>query len=133
MGKEYGLGPTSELPSGKVVGAGPYAVGNRDGEYFAVTRRCRHFGADLANGSIDADGCLVCPWHQSKYDVVASLDECGAVERVVDRTRSSWSRALAPAATCTAGLTAVKKATAPLTWASVPSGVGCRVAAGPVV
>ena len=20
-------------------------------------------------GSIDADGCLVCPWHQSKYDV----------------------------------------------------------------
>jgi len=69
MGKEYGLGPTSELPSGKVVGAGPYAVGNRDGEHFAVTRRCRHLGADLANGSIDVDGCLVCPWHQSKYDV----------------------------------------------------------------
>ena len=69
MGKEYGLGPTSGLPSGKVVGAGPFAVGNRDGDYFAVTRRCRHLGADLANGSIDADGCLVCPWHQSKYDV----------------------------------------------------------------
>jgi nitrite reductase/ring-hydroxylating ferredoxin subunit len=69
MGKEFRLGATSELPSGKVVGAGPYAVGNREGEYFAVTRRCRHLGADLANGSIDADGCLVCPWHQSKYDV----------------------------------------------------------------
>ncbi len=26
-------------------------------------------GADLAEGSIDEDGCLVCPWHQSKYDV----------------------------------------------------------------
>jgi nitrite reductase/ring-hydroxylating ferredoxin subunit len=65
VAKEYGVGPTSELPSGKVVGAGPYVVGNRDGEYFAVTRRCRHLGADLANGSIDADGCLVCPWHQS--------------------------------------------------------------------
>jgi nitrite reductase/ring-hydroxylating ferredoxin subunit len=69
MGKEYALGPASELPSGKVVGAGPYAVGNSDGGYFAVTRRCRHLGADLAKGSIDAEGCLVCPWHQSKYDV----------------------------------------------------------------
>jgi nitrite reductase/ring-hydroxylating ferredoxin subunit len=24
--------------------------------------------ADLANGKIDEDGCLVCPWHQSRYD-----------------------------------------------------------------
>jgi nitrite reductase/ring-hydroxylating ferredoxin subunit len=69
MGKEYTLGPTSGLPSGKVVGVGPYAVGNYDDQYFAVSRRCRHLGADLANGSIDAEGCLVCPWHQSKYDV----------------------------------------------------------------
>ena len=69
MGKEYALGPTSELHSGTVVGAGPYAVGNSDGQHFAVSRRCRHLGADLANGSIDAEGCLVCPWHQSKYDV----------------------------------------------------------------
>ncbi len=69
MGKEYALGPTSELLSGAVVGAGPYAVGNSDGQYFAVSRRCRHLGADLANGSIDAEGCLVCPWHQSTYDV----------------------------------------------------------------
>jgi nitrite reductase/ring-hydroxylating ferredoxin subunit len=69
MGEEYGVGPVSQLPSGNVVGAGPYAVGNHAGEYFAVTRRCRHLGADLAGGSIDADGCLVCPWHRSKYDV----------------------------------------------------------------
>ncbi|MEO8095806.1 MAG: Rieske (2Fe-2S) protein [Pseudolysinimonas sp.] len=69
MGKEYALGSTSDLPSGKVVGAGPYAVGNSDGQYFAVSRRCRHLGADLANGRIDAEGCLVCPWHQAKYDV----------------------------------------------------------------
>jgi nitrite reductase/ring-hydroxylating ferredoxin subunit len=36
---------------------------------FAVTRHCRHLYADLANGSIDEQGCLVCPWHGSKYDV----------------------------------------------------------------
>jgi nitrite reductase/ring-hydroxylating ferredoxin subunit len=52
-----------------VTGAGKWAVGNAGGEYFAVTRRCRHFYADLAGGSIGRDGCLVCPWHGSRYDV----------------------------------------------------------------
>jgi nitrite reductase/ring-hydroxylating ferredoxin subunit len=63
------VAPVSELTPGTVVGAGRYAVGNANGELFAVTRRCRHLYADLANGSIDKDGCLVCPWHASKYDV----------------------------------------------------------------
>lgn len=62
------VAPAEELPPGKVTGSGHYAVGN-NGDYFAVSRRCRHLGADLAEGSIDEDGCLVCPWHQSKYDV----------------------------------------------------------------
>ena len=34
-----------------------------------MSRRCRHLGADLGDGSIDSDGCLECPWHASKYDV----------------------------------------------------------------
>jgi nitrite reductase/ring-hydroxylating ferredoxin subunit len=63
------LGSTADIPAGEVVGVGRYAVGNVDGQYFAVTRRCRHFGADLAEGHIDEFGCLVCPWHQSAYDV----------------------------------------------------------------
>jgi nitrite reductase/ring-hydroxylating ferredoxin subunit len=63
------VGPASELTPGTVKGAGRYAVGNADGKMFAVTRRCRHLYADLANGSIDEEGCLVCPWHGSKYDV----------------------------------------------------------------
>jgi len=58
----------SEVPQGTVVGSGRYAVGN-NGSYFAVGRRCRHLGADLAGGTIDEAGCLVCPWHQSAYDV----------------------------------------------------------------
>ncbi|MGY1709408.1 Rieske (2Fe-2S) protein [Geodermatophilus sp. SYSU D00758] len=61
--------PAAELPPGAVRRAGEWAVGNRDGEYFAVSRRCRHQLADLAGGSVDADGCLVCPWHQARYDV----------------------------------------------------------------
>jgi nitrite reductase/ring-hydroxylating ferredoxin subunit len=58
----------ADIPPGTVTGAGPYAVGN-NGDYFADSRRCRHLRADLAKGSVDEDGCLVCPWHQAKYDV----------------------------------------------------------------
>lgn len=59
----------SELTPGTVVGAGKWAVGDSQGDRFAVTRRCRHLYADLAQGSIDSKGCLVCPWHGSRYDV----------------------------------------------------------------
>src|SRR5689334_9754702 len=53
MPKTTEVGPASELTPGTVKGAGPWAVGNSQGELFAVTRRCRHLYADLANGSID--------------------------------------------------------------------------------
>jgi nitrite reductase/ring-hydroxylating ferredoxin subunit len=58
-----------DLPRGAVRRAGDWAVGNADGRLFAVSRRCRHQLADLSAGSVDADGCLVCPWHHSRYDV----------------------------------------------------------------
>jgi nitrite reductase/ring-hydroxylating ferredoxin subunit len=69
MGQETKVGPASEIPPGTVVGAGRWAVGNVNGELFALSRRCRHLFADLANGKIDRNGCLVCPWHASAYDV----------------------------------------------------------------
>jgi nitrite reductase/ring-hydroxylating ferredoxin subunit len=69
MSEEHEVGPADALTPGTVKGAGHYAVGNSGGELFAVTRRCRHLGADLAGGSIDEQGRLVCPWHQSAYDV----------------------------------------------------------------
>jgi len=61
--------PAGSIPEGTVTGVGEYAVGN-NGEYFAVGSQvpapaCR----PRAGGSIDGDGCLVCPWHGSKYDV----------------------------------------------------------------
>ena len=69
MPDEIEVCPASELTPGVVVGAGPWAVGNASGDLFAVSRRCRHLYADLAEGTIDEDGCLTCPWHGSKYDV----------------------------------------------------------------
>ena len=34
-----------------------------------VVRGCWHLGADLANGSVDRAGCLVCPWHGARYNI----------------------------------------------------------------
>ena len=65
---EQFVGTIEQLGPGSVRGIGQWAVLNVDGERYAVSRRCRHLLADLANGKIDADGCLVCPWHQSRYD-----------------------------------------------------------------
>jgi 3-phenylpropionate/trans-cinnamate dioxygenase ferredoxin component len=61
--------PESALTPGQVRRAGQWAVGISRGEDFAVSRRCRHQLADLSKGHVDADGCLVCPWHASRYDV----------------------------------------------------------------
>ncbi|KQS65755.1 Rieske 2Fe-2S domain-containing protein [Modestobacter sp. Leaf380] len=61
--------PAADLPPGAVRRAGPWAVANRDGDLVATSRRCRHQLADLSEGTVDADGCLVCPWHQARYDL----------------------------------------------------------------
>jgi nitrite reductase/ring-hydroxylating ferredoxin subunit len=62
--------PVPALPPGTVGRAGPWTVARtRDGQVKAVSSRCRHQLADLSKGSLDKDGCLVCPWHGSKYDL----------------------------------------------------------------
>ena len=61
--------PDTPMAAGSVRRVGEWAVGVSRGEDFAVSRRCRHQLADLSEGTVDADGCLVCPWHQSRYDV----------------------------------------------------------------
>ncbi len=61
--------PEAALDGPHVSKVGRWAVGRSRGEDFAVSRRCRHQLADLSEGHVDADGCLVCPWHASRYDV----------------------------------------------------------------
>ncbi len=61
--------PAADLPPGAVRRAGQWTVANRDGDLRAVSSRCRHQLADLSEGTLDADGCLVCPWHGSRYDL----------------------------------------------------------------
>ena len=61
--------PVESLPEGAVGRAGAWAVANRGGDVRAVSARCRHQLADLSKGSLDENGCLVCPWHGSRYDL----------------------------------------------------------------
>ncbi len=61
--------PASSLPPGSVRRAGAWTVANRGGDLRAVSSRCRHQLADMSKGTLDADGCLVCPWHGAKYDL----------------------------------------------------------------
>jgi nitrite reductase/ring-hydroxylating ferredoxin subunit len=56
-------------PAGRVARAGKWTVGTSRGEDFAVSSRCRHQLGNLSEGRVDADGCLVCPWHGARYDV----------------------------------------------------------------
>lgn len=58
-----------QLGPGTVRRAGAWTVANRDGDLRAVSSRCRHQLADLSKGSLDRNGCLVCPWHGSRYDL----------------------------------------------------------------
>ncbi len=58
-----------EPEPGQVVRAGNWAVANVQGRHHAVGRVCRHQFADLSRGSIDENGCLVCPWHYSAYNL----------------------------------------------------------------
>lgn len=62
------VGDAADLGPGSVRGIGDWAVLNVDDERYAVSRHCRHLRADLANGKLDGDGCLVCPWHHARYD-----------------------------------------------------------------
>lgn len=58
------------LAPGTVGRAGRWAVAHqRDGRLDAVSARCRHQLGDLSKGTLDADGCLVCPWHGARYDL----------------------------------------------------------------
>jgi nitrite reductase/ring-hydroxylating ferredoxin subunit len=59
----------AEPPPGEVRRVGTWTVGTSRGEPFAVSSRCRHQLRDLSDGRVDAEGCLVCPWHGARYDV----------------------------------------------------------------
>ena len=60
--------PAADVAPGTVTGAGRYAVGNNNGEYFAVSRRCRHRRADPPEAASTPTAARSA-WHHTRYDV----------------------------------------------------------------
>ncbi len=53
-----------------VVEGKPLAVvRDRDGAVHVIDDTCPHAGASLSAGRVDADGCVICPWHDWAFDI----------------------------------------------------------------
>src|SRR4051812_33530214 len=57
---------TENVPPGRAARAGSWTVVNRDGEFLAVSSRCRHQLAVVRKGAVGAAGWRVCRWHGSR-------------------------------------------------------------------
>jgi nitrite reductase/ring-hydroxylating ferredoxin subunit/uncharacterized membrane protein len=66
------LGEPSEVVAGTLTGADldgvPLVLTRLGDRVVAYADRCTHRGAPLHEGSI-VDGCVVCPWHESAFDL----------------------------------------------------------------
>lgn len=66
------LGEPSQVVAGQLTGADldgvPLVLTRLGDRVVAYADRCTHRGAPLHEGSI-VDGCIVCPWHDSAFDL----------------------------------------------------------------
>lgn len=68
-------GLTEQVPTQRTANGLPLFVVRVRGQILVLADRCTHRGAPLSEGEL-TDGCITCPWHGSKFDVVT-----GAVVR----------------------------------------------------
>ena len=61
-----------ELTGGDADGVPVVLTRRADGQVVAMADRCTHRGAPLHEGEL-VDGCIVCPWHQSEFDLDGSV------------------------------------------------------------
>ncbi len=73
----------ADLPVGEVRAVSPTACIARlaPDRFVAVSRRCPHRGADLANGFV-IDGALVCPWHNVPFDPGTGASACASLQPI---------------------------------------------------
>ena len=62
----------SEIPTGKMkkvtIEGNEILVANVNGNYYAVSSECTHYGGDLSEGVLERN-VVTCPNHGSKFDV----------------------------------------------------------------
>lgn len=58
----------SETPMAGDAAGTPILLARVDGRITAIADRCTHRGAPLHEGTV-ADGCITCPWHDSRFSL----------------------------------------------------------------
>ena len=81
--------PETGTVAGHIEGD-PVLLSRFDGQFFAVSGKCTHYGAPLASGLLDGEDAR-CPWHHSCFSLrtgeavrTPALDPLGRYETVVD-------------------------------------------------
>jgi nitrite reductase/ring-hydroxylating ferredoxin subunit len=79
---------TSALKPGAIaqvkVDGTPVAVANLEGSYYAVQDECTHMGGPLHQGHLEGTD-IVCPWHDSCFDLRSGEATCGPATEPVRR------------------------------------------------
>ena len=72
MASEHKVGSVSDLSPGQMknveVGETSLLLSNVEGEIHAVSGKCTHYGAPLADGALSGTQ-VICPWHHACFDV----------------------------------------------------------------
>jgi nitrite reductase/ring-hydroxylating ferredoxin subunit/uncharacterized membrane protein len=70
------IADVAEIPSGVLtqadLGGVPLVLTRRGNDITVLADRCTHRGGPLHEGELD-DGCIVCPWHGSKFALDGSV------------------------------------------------------------
>jgi nitrite reductase/ring-hydroxylating ferredoxin subunit/hemoglobin-like flavoprotein len=73
----------SEVASGQIIQVDvegePVAVYNLNGEFYATQDECTHAYGPLSEGELDGNN-VICPWHDSCFDVTTGEVTCGPAE-----------------------------------------------------
>jgi nitrite reductase/ring-hydroxylating ferredoxin subunit len=68
------------------VAGEPVAVYNVDGQFYATHDRCSHVGGPLSEGRLEGSQ-VICPWHNSCFDVTNGQATCGPATQAVKTYR----------------------------------------------
>jgi nitrite reductase/ring-hydroxylating ferredoxin subunit/uncharacterized membrane protein len=70
------IADVSDIPAGVLseadLGGVPLVLTRRGNDTVALADRCTHRGGPLHEGELE-DGCIVCPWHGSRFDLDGSV------------------------------------------------------------
>src|SRR4051794_9701917 len=65
------LGPVEHFANSALqqlkIGTHNIALSYRDGEFGAISGLCNHAGGPLGDGTLSADGYVICPWHHWQF------------------------------------------------------------------